>query len=72
MYFTDPYCVDNLVIRIELVNWMRKVASIVQRTDATHVLAAVRMLHHLECLVETLHFALNSLAPVVTLHKLSA
>src|SRR5919198_639959 len=32
-----------------------------QRTDSTHVLAAVRMLHHLECILETMHLALNRL-----------
>lgn len=35
-----------------------------QRTDATHVLAAVRMLGRLECLGETLRHALNVLASV--------
>lgn len=33
-----------------------------QRTDATHVLAAVRMLHRLECVGETLRHALDVLA----------
>ncbi len=32
-----------------------------QRTDSTHVLAAVRTLHHLECILETMHLALNRL-----------
>jgi transposase len=36
-----------------------------QRTDSTHVLAAVRDLHRLECVGETLRYALNSLAVVV-------
>jgi transposase len=31
------------------------------RTDSTHVLAAVRTLHHLECVLETMHLALNRL-----------
>ena len=35
-----------------------------QRTDATHVLAAVRELNRLECVGETLRYALNSLAVV--------
>jgi len=35
------------------------------RTDATHVLAAVRMLHRLECVGETLRLALDVLAAVV-------
>jgi transposase len=33
-----------------------------QRTDSTHVLAAIRGLHHLECVLEAMHFALNRLA----------
>src|SRR5262249_56594892 len=35
-----------------------------QRTDATHVLAAVRSLHRLELVAETLRAALNELATV--------
>ena len=35
-----------------------------QRTDATHVLAAIRTLGRLECLGETLRVALNALASV--------
>jgi transposase len=33
-----------------------------QRTDSTHVLAAVRTLHHLEVVLETMRFALNRFA----------
>ncbi len=36
-----------------------------QRTDSTHVLAAIRALNRLECIGETLRRALNSLATVV-------
>lgn len=36
-----------------------------QRTDATHVLAAIRTMNRLECVGETLRAALNSLAVVV-------
>jgi transposase len=36
-----------------------------QRTDSTHVLAAVRTLNRLECVGETLRHALNALAAVV-------
>jgi hypothetical protein len=35
-----------------------------QRTDSTHVLAAIRMLNRLECVGETLRHALNVLATV--------
>ncbi len=33
-----------------------------QRTDSTHVLAAVRALNRLECVIETMRHALESLA----------
>lgn len=36
-----------------------------QRTDSTHVLAAIRTMNRLECVAETLRAALNSLAVVV-------
>jgi transposase len=36
-----------------------------QRTDSTHVLAAIRTMNRLECVAETLRVALNSLAVVV-------
>jgi transposase len=32
-----------------------------QRTDSTHVLAAIRTLHRLECVLEAMHYALNQL-----------
>lgn len=32
-----------------------------QRTDSTHVLAAIRTLHRLECILDTMHLALNQL-----------
>jgi transposase len=35
-----------------------------QRTDSTHVLAAIRVLHRLECVGETMRHALNALAVV--------
>jgi hypothetical protein len=33
-----------------------------QRTDSTHVLAAIRILHRLECVLEAMHYALNQLS----------
>jgi transposase len=33
-----------------------------QRTDSTHVLAAIRNLHRLECVLEAMHHALNQLS----------
>ena len=35
-----------------------------QRTDSTHVLAAIRTLHRLECVLEAMHWALNQLSDV--------
>ena len=35
-----------------------------QRTDATHVLAALRTLHRMECVLEAMHAALNQLSAV--------
>ena len=35
-----------------------------QRTDSTHVLAAIRTLHRLECVLEAMHDALNQLSDV--------
>lgn len=36
-----------------------------QRTDATHVLARIRAMNRLECVIETMRHALNSLALLV-------
>jgi transposase len=33
-----------------------------QRTDSTHVLAAIRTLHRLECVLEAMHYTLNQLS----------
>jgi transposase len=41
-------------------NWLKVRGR--QRTDSTHVLTAVRALNRLQCVGETLRFALNSLA----------
>jgi Transposase DDE domain len=35
-----------------------------QRTDSTYVLAAIRTLHRLECVLEAMHYALNQLSDV--------
>jgi transposase len=35
-----------------------------QRTDSTHVVAAIRTLHRLECVLEAMHWALNQLSDV--------
>jgi transposase len=33
-----------------------------QRTDSTHILAAIRTLHRLECVLEAMHYALNQVS----------
>jgi transposase len=35
-----------------------------QRTDSTHVLATIRTLHRVECVLEAMHYALNQLSDV--------
>jgi len=51
---------EHLVSRLSEGGWIKKRG--VQRTDSTHVLAAVRRLHRVELLGEMLRAALNSLA----------
>jgi transposase len=51
---------DHLVQRLSERGWLKKRG--VQRTDSTHVLAAVRRLNRLELLGETVRAALNALA----------
>jgi transposase len=51
---------EHLVSRLSDGGWIKKRG--VQRTDSTHVLAAVRRLHRVEWLGEMLRAALNSLA----------
>lgn len=51
---------DHLLERLNEHGWIKKRG--VQRTDSTHVLAAVRRLNRVELLGETLRAALNALA----------
>lgn len=51
---------EHLVARLSEEGWIKKRG--VQRSDSTHVLAAVRRLNRVELLGETLRAALNSLA----------
>jgi transposase len=53
---------DVLLARCQAVGLLRARGR--QRTDATHVLAAVRTLNRLECVGETVRHALNTLAQV--------
>lgn len=54
---------DILLERLKERGLIRKQGQ--QRSDSTHVLAAIRELNRLECVGETLRYALNSLAVVV-------
>ncbi len=51
---------DTLLTACKARGWIKARGS--QRTDSTHVLAAVRSLHRLECVLETMHLALNRLS----------
>jgi transposase len=53
---------DTLVGQFKARGWLKERGQ--QRTDSTHVLAAIRLLNRLECLGETLRAALNALATV--------
>jgi transposase len=50
---------DTLLATCKARGWIK--ARGAQRTDSTHVLAAVRTLHRLECVLEAMHYALNQL-----------
>jgi len=53
---------DRLLAYFKERGWLKERGR--QRTDSTHVLAAIRLLNRLECLGETMRAALNSLATV--------
>jgi transposase len=57
-----PVLLDHLLTICRKRGWVRARAQ--QRTDATHVLAAIRLLNRLECVGETLYHALHSLLVV--------
>lgn len=59
----EPQLFDDMLNQFQERGLLR--AGGQQRTDSTHVLAAVRDLNRLECIGETLRHALNSLAVVV-------
>lgn len=58
----DHEVLDILVEQFKTRGWLKERGR--QRTDSTHVLAAIRLLNRLECLGETMRAALNSLATV--------
>lgn len=51
---------DTFLATCKARGWIK--ARGTQRTDSTHVLAAVRTLHRLECVLEAVHQALNQLS----------
>jgi transposase len=52
---------EKLLERCRTMGWLK--ARGAQRTDSTHVLAAIRVLNRLELVAETLRAALNAVAP---------
>jgi transposase len=53
---------DTFLAACKARGWLK--ARGTQRTDSTHVLAAIRTLHRLECVLEVMHYALNQLSDV--------
>jgi transposase len=53
---------DTFLAACKARGWLK--ARGTQRTDSTHVLAAIRTLHRLECVLEAMHYALNQLSDV--------
>ena len=53
---------DTFLSTCKARDWLK--ARGTQRTDSTHVLAAIRTLHPLECVLEAMHDALNQLSDV--------
>jgi transposase len=51
---------DTFLTTCKARGWVK--ARGTQRTDSTHVLAAIRTLHRLECVLEAMHDALNQLS----------
>jgi transposase len=51
---------DTFLAACQARGWIK--ARGTQRTDSTHVLAAIRTLHRLECALEAMHYALNQLS----------
>jgi transposase len=58
----EELLLDKLLERCRTMGWLK--ARGTQRTDSTHVLAAIRVLSRLELVAETLRAALNSAASV--------
>jgi hypothetical protein len=58
----EELLLEKLLERCRALGWLK--ARGVQRTDSTHVLAAIRVLNRLELVAETLRAALNAVATV--------
>jgi transposase len=58
----EDLLLDKLLERCRAMGWLK--AREQQRTDSTHVLAAIRVLNRLELVAETLRAALNAVAAV--------
>src|SRR3989449_1175033 len=58
----EELLLDKLLERCRAMGWLK--ARGAQRTDSTHVLAAIRVLNRLELVAETLRAALNAVATV--------
>jgi transposase len=56
----DQRFLDTFLAACKARGWIK--ARGTQRTDSTHVLAAIRTLHRLECVLEAMHYALNQLS----------
>jgi len=59
---TEELLLEKLLERCRAMGWLK--ARGTQRTDSTHVLAAMRVLNRLELVAETLRAALNAVATV--------
>src|SRR5256712_7101644 len=58
----EELLLDKLLERCRAIGWLKARGQ--QRTDSTHVLAAIRVLNRLELVAETLRAPLNAVAPV--------
>src|ERR1043166_1858810 len=58
----EELLLDKLLERCRALGWLKARGQ--QRTDSTHVLAAIRVLNRLELVAETLRAALNAVATV--------
>jgi transposase len=57
---TGQRFLDTFLATCKARGWIK--ARGTQRTDSPHVLAAIRTLHRVECVLEALHYALNQLS----------